>query len=309
LIYRSEKNNIDLVLGREPTIPLKKPVTQGTSYFSYGRTYFKPTAINLLGRIHIDKDNSFIYNDSRLQGLYEVARVCRIPLHTAARASIGKCLSSLQFYYAIQNRILIPWKPVIAEHFKTLGDLLMADRGGFIFEPEIGVHEQVAEFDFVSLYPNIMLKKNLSAETVNCDCCQDSKLRVPELNYNICQKRIGIIPTSLKIVLEKRAIYKHLLKSKDTDSNLRSIIYDLRQTSSATLPSSVMHKYFELLILALVIPSIGINAYGILLVGSHLYLPDAPYLSFLFALFIPAGAILFLVRKLRIAYKTNISSG
>ncbi len=80
-------------------------------------------------------------------------------------------------------------------------------------------------------------------------------------------------------------------------------------SSSATLPSSEMHKYFELLILTLVIPSIGINAYGILLVGSHLYLPDAPYLSLLFALFIPAGAILFLVKKLHIAYKTNISSG
>lgn len=80
-------------------------------------------------------------------------------------------------------------------------------------------------------------------------------------------------------------------------------------SSSATLPSSVMHKYFELLILALVIPSIGINAYGILLVGSHLYLPDAPYLSLLFALFIPAGAILFLVRKLHIAYKTDIPPG
>jgi DNA polymerase, archaea type len=99
-----------------------------------------------------------------------------MPFHTAARASIGKCLSSLQFYYATRKGILIPWKPVIAERFKTLGDLLIADRGGFIFEPEIGAHEQVAEFDFVSLYPNIMLKKNLSAETINCDCCPDSKL-------------------------------------------------------------------------------------------------------------------------------------
>ena len=80
-------------------------------------------------------------------------------------------------------------------------------------------------------------------------------------------------------------------------------------SSSATLPSSAMQKYFELLILALVIPSIGINAYGILLVGSQLYLPDAPYLSLLFALFIPAGAILFLVGKLRVAYRTNISPG
>jgi DNA polymerase-2 len=196
LVHRAEKSDIDLILGREPTIPLKRPIKQGTSYFSYGRIYFKPTAINLLGRIHIDKDNSFIYNDSGLQGLYEVARVCRMPLHTTARASIGKCLSSLQFYYATQKGILVPWKPVIAEHFKTLGELLIADRGGFIFEPEIRVHEQVAEFDFVSLYPNIMLKKNLSAETIICDCCcssgYNSRLTVPELNYNICKKGLEL---------------------------------------------------------------------------------------------------------------------
>lgn len=71
-------------------------------------------------------------------------------------------------------------------------------------------------------------------------------------------------------------------------------------SSSPTLPSSIMNKYFELLILALVIPSVIINIYGILLVGSHLYPGDAPYLLLLFALFIPAGAVIFLVRKLRL---------
>ena len=141
-----------------------------------------------------------------------------MPLHTAARASIGKCLSSLQFYYATKKEILIPWKPTIAEHFKTYDELLTAGRGGFIFEPEIGVHENVAEFDFVSLYPNIMLNKNLSAETIRCSCCPDSIL--PELDYNICEKRIGIIPTSLKIVLEKRAKYKRL--KNDSNNNLAS---------------------------------------------------------------------------------------
>ena len=70
-------------------------------------------------------------------------------------------------------------------------------------------------------------------------------------------------------------------------------------TSTLTSPSSIMNRYFELLILALVIPSVIINIYGILLVGSHLYPGDSPYLLLLFALFIPAGAILFLVRKLR----------
>jgi hypothetical protein len=60
-----------------------------------------------------------------------------------------------------------------------------------------------------------------------------------------------------------------------------------------------MNKYLELLILALVIPSIVIIIYGILLIGSHLYPGDAPYLLLLYVLFIPAGAVLVLVRKLK----------
>src|SRR5215469_6573412 len=233
LIHRAEENDIEenLILGRESSIPLKKPVKEGTSYFSYGRTYFKPTAVKLLGRIHIDINNSFIYNDSGLEGLYEIARICRMPLHTAARASIGKCLSSLQFYYATKKEILIPWKPILAEHFKTYDELLAADRGGLIFEPEIGVHENVAEYDFVSLYPNIMLKKNLSAETIRCSCCPDSRLRVPELDYNICEKRIGIIPTSLKIVLDKCAKYKELNNDYSASSPKLKAIYKTRQSS------------------------------------------------------------------------------
>lgn len=82
-------------------------------------------------------------------------------------------------------------------------------------------------------------------------------------------------------------------------------------TSTPSTPSALsaltMHKYFDLLILALVIPSVAINIFGILLVGSHLYLQDAPYLLVLLALFIPAGAILFLLKKLRIVYKDKDS--
>jgi DNA polymerase-2 len=224
LIHRAEQNNIqqNLILSREK-IPLTRPASDGISYFSYGRVYFKPTTIKLYGRIHFDISNSFILNDSGLHGLYEIARVCRMSLHTTARASIGKCLSSLQCYYATRKGILIPWKPFIAEHFKYLSELFIADRGGFIFEPKIGVHEQVAEFDFESLYPNIMQKYNLSAETIRCSCCCNdticSKPRVPELYYHICQRRIGIVPTSLKILLNKRAKYKELRNNTESSNS------------------------------------------------------------------------------------------
>src|SRR5262249_16314477 len=174
--------------------------------------------------------------------LYEVSRICRMPLHTASRASIGKCMSSLQFYNATKKDVLIPWKPTLAEHPKTMYELLIADRGGMIYEPEIGVHEQVAEFDFVSLYPNIMYSNNISAETVLCICCRRNqsqhsrsdtanKIAVPELDYHICEKRKGIVPISLEILLKKRSLYKQLLASTTVDSNRLSQIYDARRTA------------------------------------------------------------------------------
>lgn len=230
LIERANCNGMELNLNREKTIPLTRSEREGTSYFSYGKIFFKPSTIKLLGRIHIDTDNSFVIVESGLQGLYELSRICRMPLHTASRASIGKCMSSLQFYHATKNDTLIPWKPTLSEHPKNLEQLLIADRGGMIYEPIIGTYEKVVELDFISLYPSIMRKMNISAETILCNCCLNSKLKVPQLvNYYRCEKRKGLVPISLEILLTKRKWYKELRNSV-TDSKLREI-YDSRQNA------------------------------------------------------------------------------
>ena len=230
LTHRAEINKIDLCLGRDNNMYLTKPERKGNSFFSYGRTYFRPSTIKLFGRIHIDKSNTFtIRTGSDLEGLFEISRLCRIPLHEASRASIGRCLTSLHLYNATKKGLLIPWKPILFEHPKNMLELFLADRGGLILEPEIGLHEKIAEFDFVSLYPSIMLKRNVSAETILCDCCFDNpKFRVPELNYHICNKK-GLIPVSLEIVLDKRLRYKNL-KNKTSDPILKDI-YDKRQSA------------------------------------------------------------------------------
>ena len=217
LVHRAELNRVTdkLVLGREKNHSLLKPERNGTSYFSYGQIHFKPHAIRLLGRIHIDESSCFIWkNDYSIHGLYEIARTCRLPLDIATRASIGKCMSSIQFYNASKRNLLVPWKPTVAEIFKNRMELLQGDRGGLILEPKIGVHENVGEIDFASLFGNIMLKKNISAETINCTCCQDSRIKVPELGYRICKRR-GIIPESLELLLEKREKYTDLIENND----------------------------------------------------------------------------------------------
>jgi len=230
LIKRAEKNG---VLGRffldRDRSSLRLPSRPGTSYFSYGKILFKPSAMKLSGRVHLDLSSSFVCGGENLEGLFELSRVCRMPLQTASRASIGKALSSLQFYHASKMDLLVPWKPVLAEKFKDRWTLMLADRGGFIFEPRVGLFEGIGELDFSSLYPNIMLKKNLSAETVRCPCCPDSTNRIPELDWNVCEKRVGIVPRAIDIIVRKRLNYKERkTKTRSRDERKK---YDARQSA------------------------------------------------------------------------------
>jgi len=228
LAYRAFVNGIldRFVLSRD-NVPVKARKSRGKSFFSYGRVYHKSPLRRLYGRVHVDVDNTFIYTASGLEGIIEVARTCRVPLHTASRASIGSIMFSLQLYTAWKSDILIPWKKREPESFKSAWELLVADRGGFVFEPKIGFHTDVVEVDFASMFPMLMLKHNISAETILCKCCQNSKIRVPELGYNVCEKRKGIVPKTLDLLLRKRFKYKGLMRETH-DEKLRHI-YLMRQ--------------------------------------------------------------------------------
>ena len=230
LARRAQQHGIldKLILDREGT-PLRVYETQGHSYFSYGKISYRQTAARLLGRLHIDETNAFFVNDCGLEGLFEVARTCIIPVQRASRTTIGTSMTSLQLYHAVKQDVLIPWNKSEPEEFKDGNELVVADRGGFIYEPKVGIHDDVGELDFSSLYPTIMLKKNLSGETVRCRCCPNSANRVPELDWNICERWDGIVPRSLDILLRKRALYKRFKKeATDPPTRLR---FDQRQAA------------------------------------------------------------------------------
>ncbi|UCC58623.1 MAG: hypothetical protein JSW14_01510 [Candidatus Bathyarchaeum sp.] len=228
LAKRALVNNVlnEFILSREE-VPLVAKYRRGRSYFSYGRTYYRSPTRRLYGRIHIDENNTFILRESGIYGLIEIARTCRVPLHRASRSSIGTSMSSLQYYQAMKDEFLIPRNKLVAEAFKSAYDLLVGDRGGFVYEPRMGIHEKVGEVDFSSMYPSLMAKYNISAETVLCDCCPDSKLRIPELDYHICEKRNGIVAKVLSFAVKKRLCYKRLAKETSNDA-LREV-YNSRQ--------------------------------------------------------------------------------
>ncbi len=230
LIQRANFNSVldKFVLSRDNNHFAPKQ-GEGRTFYSYGRVFYKAPTTRLFGRIHIDETNTFVLNQSSFQGLFEIARTCRMPLHTASRCSIGSSMSSLQFYQAIKGDILLPRNKSLPEAFKSAYELLVGDRGGFIYEPKVGIHDGIGEVDFSSMYPSLMLKNNISAETVLCECCPNSKRRIPELDYNICEKRKGVVPKALELILDKRLMYKRL-KEETSNPQLKKI-YDNRQVA------------------------------------------------------------------------------
>jgi DNA polymerase elongation subunit (family B) len=160
----------NLPLDREAG-PAPRRFSGGRSYFSYGRIVYQGAAAPLYGRWHLDRRNSFYYRESGLMGLIQIARIGQMPLQAAARSSPGTLITSMQLARAVADGILIPWRKAEPEHFKTAGELLTIDKGGLTFMPPIGLHPQVAEVDFASMYPTIMTIHNISPETVNCECC------------------------------------------------------------------------------------------------------------------------------------------
>jgi DNA polymerase elongation subunit (family B) len=230
LARRALVNNVlgSFVLSRDSS-PLVAERKRGRSYFSYGRTFYRAPTRRLYGRVHIDKSNTFILRENGIEGLIEIARSCRVPLHRAARSSIGTSMSSLQNYQALKDGFLVPRNKHVGEAFKSAYALLVGDRGGYVYEPRMGIYNGVGEVDFSSMYPSLMAKYNISAETVLCDCCPDSRLRIPKLGFHICEKRRGIVSKVLEFEVTKRLCYKRLVKETE-DEELREV-YDKRQSA------------------------------------------------------------------------------
>ncbi|MFH1723869.1 MAG: DNA polymerase domain-containing protein [Elusimicrobiota bacterium] len=184
----------------------------GRSFYTYGRAVYQTDVRYLFGRWHLDLKNSFTLKESGLDGLVEIARIARIPVQRAARCTIGTSLSSMQMNQAWKDGVLVPMDKEQAEDFRPADALVTADKGGLVYEPEVGWHEEVAEYDFVSMYPTLMARWNISPETVNCPCCPDN--RVPEIGHHLCRRRRGLVPKVIAPILAKRARYKALAKKE-----------------------------------------------------------------------------------------------
>ena len=183
------------------------------SYFTYGQVVYRGRQTHLYGRWHIDQRNAMMYSEYGLPGVLEQARVTGLPVQEMARKSPGAGVTAMQMQTALRRGILVPHLKQQAEAFKTVAELIRADRGGLVYQPLVGLHRQVAEIDFISMYPGLMVHFNISPETVGVASAQQRS--IPELDRPLDQAVEGLVPATLRPLLAKRLAIKEQLAGLD----------------------------------------------------------------------------------------------
>jgi len=202
-----ERHHISLPLNRESNRQIERRPER--YYHSYGGVIYRGPQARLFGRIHISTENTVMYHDYGLEGVFEMARVTSLRIQTAARVSPGTGISSMQILTALRQGVLVPWHKQQVEWSKSAYTLLQADRGGMVYQPTIGLHANVAEIDFISMYPSIMEHFNISPETIGKAGLNSTF--VPELELTIDQDQRGLVPDTLQPLLQKRIRLKQAL--------------------------------------------------------------------------------------------------
>ncbi|WP_435181434.1 type B DNA-directed DNA polymerase [Halorussus sp. AFM4] len=214
----ADRLDYDLQLGRRPGF---QQLASASTYTSYGRVGHSPARYNVPGRVLLDRSNTFFYRETNLEGCIDLVRRSGKPLQELSWASIGNVLTAIQIQEALSRGVLVPWQAWRPEQFKTMRQLNDADRGGFTFAPDVGVHEDVHELDFSSLYPNIICQYNISPEKIRCDCHSDRE-DVPGLGYSICDDR-GYLPDVLQPLIDARDDIKAEIRKTDDPERLAEL--------------------------------------------------------------------------------------
>ena len=210
LSAQSEEKGIPLQLNRDATRPVRWQ--KETTYFSYGHIIYRPEEAHLFGRCHVDRKSSMMWSDYSLAGTMEMARVTTLPIEKAARVSPGQGISAMQVITALEKDVLVPYQKRQVEEFKSGMQLIQSDRGGMVYQPKVGLHMDVAQVDFVSMYPAVIIKGNISPEVPLPDVLEPAR------------EELGVVPLTLKPLYEKRVAIKKKIRQYPPDHPMVAIL-------------------------------------------------------------------------------------
>jgi DNA polymerase I len=161
----------------------------------------------------------------------ELTRIVGQPLFDVARMGSGKQVEWYLIRKAFEYGDLAPNK---------FGRYLRDVVGGHVEEPVRGLHTDIVYFDFRSLYPSIIISKNISPETLVEDDTKECHI-TPEFGYKFRKTPQGFIPSVVDTLLENRIRVKSIME-ESTDPRERQML-NFQQEALKRLTNTIYGLY------------------------------------------------------------------
>ena len=203
-IYRGLDSLIDDLREYDPDV-VEFTSTSAYVWLRERDGFFRDTA-----RAYIDYERN-VLEPHEYHGFIELSRLSRTDIHEVSRYSIGKILTTIEAYEALSMGRAIPEVRTEWEGYKDIKLLSRVDRGGYIASPRPGLYWNVAQCDFTSLYPSIIVRYNIGNETVNRPGCS-REIRVPEAGHRICLDTRSVVASTLEKLLKRRIRLKDMAR-------------------------------------------------------------------------------------------------
>lgn len=169
-----------------------------------------------------------------LPNLIEIVKLVGVNIFDVCRVSYGQLVESYLIRRAKEFNVLIPNKPS--------GDLIAVRKvhtyqGGFVMEPKPGLYENLVVLDFMSLYPSIIVSKNISPSSLNYNKGYKSPDIIDEsgrkVNYYFDEKE-DFIPSVIRELIVRKQRIKEIIKENKEDAVLKARSYGLKTIANSS---------------------------------------------------------------------------
>ncbi len=179
-----------------------------------------------------DAESTIGIAEKLLPTAISMSQVSGMPLDQVMRAGVGFRVENMLLRAAHEVGELIP------NRTSYRGGTYV---GGYVLKPVPGIHENIAVFDFASMYPNLMIKYNISPDTYvppGEKVSDDEVNTAPEVGHRFRKEPPGFYKRVLEgLIKERRKIQKTMEKLKP--STLEYAMLNERQKSLKTMTNAV----------------------------------------------------------------------
>ena len=191
-LYNVKEKSLENVLrflGINPTPG--RPIDENEYYTHWSTPELRE---KLERRIKANTENTIELGKDALDYIIELSSLSGLPPDQVLAAAVGFRVDNYMIMEAHKLGQLIPDRndlPVIPY------------RGAIVLKPEVGLHENVAVVDFSSMYPSLMVKYNISPDTITDEKDADA-FSIPEVGWSFRRQPPGLYAIVLGKLLDER---------------------------------------------------------------------------------------------------------